>query len=127
MSFQPLNATFSALYASPIPKPVKMVAALVAAPPSAACSRLAAGDAAARDSADAPAFSTSAHAVPSGYFKVPCCCTLSAQHGSHEQRQPGQFFELRFTRNVRLEARNRSAAGVGADESEIRCRHARSL
>ena len=30
------------------------------------------GDARACDSAEAPAFNTSAHAVPSGYFSIPC-------------------------------------------------------
>ena len=33
----------------------------------------------ARDSASAPALSTSAQAVPSGYFNTPCCCTMSAR------------------------------------------------
>ncbi len=62
---------------------MKIVAALVPAPAPAAAStsdsRFAATLAAAFDSADAPAFNTSAHAVPSGYFNTPCCATINAR------------------------------------------------
>ena len=37
------------------------------------------GEAAARSCAEAPAFNTAAHAVPSGYFKIPCSLTIKAR------------------------------------------------
>jgi cytochrome c5 len=46
-----------------MPNPVKIVFALVPAPPSASCSRFASSEAAARDSSLAPAFRTSAQAA----------------------------------------------------------------
>ena len=71
-----------------MPKPVKIVFALVAWPPSLAISALADADAAAIDSADAPAFSTSAQAVPSGYLSTPCCWTMSARRSGIIIRMP---------------------------------------
>ena len=63
---------------------MKIVAAL--GPPArpdraaeAAASLRAASDAAARDSTFAPALSTSAQAVPSGYFNSPWCWTINAR------------------------------------------------
>src|SRR5262249_32777402 len=67
ISFHPRRATMMVLYAKPIPKPVKIVFAFNDI--SLADNR-ALGEAAALDSADAPALRTSAHAVPSGYFKT---------------------------------------------------------
>ena len=46
--------------------------------------------AAARDSSDAPAFKTSAHAVPSGYFKMPCCSTISARRSGIIIKMPSR-------------------------------------
>src|SRR5438128_3176149 len=71
-----------------MPKPVKIVLALVACPPSLASSALALSDAASIDSCDAPALSTSAHAVPSGYFSNPCCATMSARRSGIIIRMP---------------------------------------
>ena len=71
-----------------MPKPVKIVFALVACPPSFAISALAVSDAAAIDSCDAPAFNTSAHAVPSGYLRSPCCATISARRSGIIIRMP---------------------------------------
>src|ERR1051325_872847 len=81
VSFHHRKATFIALYTRPMPKPVKIVLALIAWPPSLAISAFALSDAASYDSRDAPAFSTSAHAVPSGYLSVP----RSEEHTSELQ------------------------------------------
>ena len=63
-----------------MPNPAKIVLAPVWTVSSAAlaCSADPCA-AAARDSSEAPAFNTSAHAVPSGYFKYPCWATMSAR------------------------------------------------
>jgi hypothetical protein len=45
---------------------------------------------AARDSSLAPAFSTSAHAVPSGYLRMPCCATMSARRSGIIIRMPSR-------------------------------------
>ena len=67
-----------------MPKPVKIVRALMLPPVSVT----AAGSAAARDSSDAPAFSTSAQAVPSGYLRMPCWFTMSARRSGIIIRMP---------------------------------------
>src|ERR1700737_1460641 len=46
---------------------------------AASISSFAVGEAASRQSADAPALSTAAHAVPSGYFKTLCSLTINAR------------------------------------------------
>jgi hypothetical protein len=73
-----------------MPKPVKIVLALVAAPPSRSISRRALSEAAACDSSEAPALSTSAQAVPSGYFSVSCCATMSARRSGIIIRMPSR-------------------------------------
>ncbi len=57
-------------------------------PPRSASSARAAAEAAPRDSADAPAFSTSAQAVPSGYLSRPCWATMSARRSGIIMRIP---------------------------------------
>ena len=68
---------------SPMPKPVKITFAPGDCPSPAALaafiSACAEGEANARSSAFAPAFNTAAHAVPSGYFKIPCSFTIKAR------------------------------------------------
>ena len=64
---RPLRAWLGASWLSLI------VAALVLRSPCFSASARQNGEAAAFDSADAPAFNTSAQAVPSGYFRIPCC------------------------------------------------------
>ncbi len=66
-----------------MPNPVKIVRALVPPPRPAASAAAASAFAASldmwRDSSEAPALRTSAHAVPSGYLRIPCCATISAR------------------------------------------------
>ena len=71
-----------------MPKPVKMVRALMALLKPLASAARAAGEAAACDSSEAPALSTSAHAVPSGYLSLPCCCTIRARRSGTIIRMP---------------------------------------
>ena len=72
--------------------PVKIVRALRLLPRPAAFafshSALATSEADARDSSDAPALSTSAHAVPSGYFSTPCSFTINARRNGIIIRMP---------------------------------------
>ena len=65
-----------------------MVRALRARDKPRASSALASAEAAARDSGEAPALSTSAHAVPSGYLRRPCCRTISARRSGIIIRMP---------------------------------------
>src|SRR5688500_16606848 len=73
-----------------MPKPVKIVLAPEALSSASAVRVLYTGSAAARDSSEAPAFNTSAHAVPSGYFKSPCCCTINARRNGIIIRMPSR-------------------------------------
>jgi hypothetical protein len=58
----------------PMPKPVKIVfAPEPTASPEADALAFSASEAMALDSSEAPALRTSAQAVPSGYFRIPCC------------------------------------------------------
>ena len=75
--FQKLKTFISALNAKPMAKPIAMIF-----PPCNAASSLiifALSCDASRDSFDAPAFKTSAQAVPSGYFKNPCWSLIKAR------------------------------------------------
>src|SRR5439155_3346377 len=83
VSFQPRQTFISVLYNTPMPNPPKMSCAPRFRPRPAASAALASAfadsDAAAFDSSDAPALSTSAQAVPSGYFNTPCSFTINAR------------------------------------------------
>ena len=106
-----------------MPKPVKIVAALVAAPPRAACSAFAAGDASALRFVDAPAFSTSAHAVPSGYFRMPCCCDdqRAPQRDHHQDaEQPAEHRDQHHARHLEIEAENQDRRHRHADAERDR-------
>ena len=70
-----------------MPKPAMMTLPPVVAS-SAARADAGSSCAASRDSREAPAFKTSAHAVPSGYLRKPCCCTMSARRKGIIIRMP---------------------------------------
>ena len=57
---------------------------------AAAISALAEADAARRLSGEAPAVSTAAHAVPSGYLRIPCSFTMSARRSGIIIRMPSR-------------------------------------
>ena len=61
--------------------------------PAAAAARISAwacGEAAARHAGEAPALSTAAHAVPSGYFNTPCSFTMSARRSGIIIKMPSR-------------------------------------
>src|SRR5262245_54184238 len=83
-----------------------MVLALIPPPSPAAISRFAESDAAAFDSSEAPAFNTSAQAVPSGYFNSPCCCTISARRSGIIMKMPSKPPST-ATRSTRVTSRSK--------------------
>ena len=77
-----------------MPKPMKMVCARIADSEPLAGSDwpccAAACNAAALDSPEAPAFNTSAQAVPSGYLSLPCWATINARRSGIIIRMPSK-------------------------------------
>ena len=80
-------------------------------------------DAAARDSSDAPAFSTSAQAVPSGYLSMPCCCDdeRAAQRDHHQDaEQAAEHRDEHDARDLEVEAEDQDRRHRDADAERDR-------
>ena len=91
-------------------KPVKMTFAPGEAPsPAASAARISAcalGEATARHSAEAPALSTAAHAVPSGYLSTPCSFTMRARRSGIIIKMPSSP-PIRATMSTRESSRSK--------------------
>jgi len=94
----------------PIPSPVKIALAPGAFPsPAASAARISAtapGEAWSRSSAEAPAVRTAAHAVPSGYLRIPCSLTIKALRSGIIMRMPRRPPSTE-TRRTRVSSRSK--------------------
>ena len=102
-----------------MPKPVKMVFALGAGAAERRLLALAPSPTRPRATRrDAPALSTSAQAVPSGYLRMPCCCDdqRAAQRDHHQDaEQAAEHRDQHHARDLQVEAEDQDRRHRDAD------------